>query len=276
LAVQPVPVLYTQQQQPTGPTTLKFQLSASNLPDKDKLGTIDPYVEAFYTENGNTKETAFGRSATLSNTKNPSWGDIFQFNYRPSTRQMWLFKIYDHDQGREDDSGGKVWVDVEDFVRKGQLQTVNLSKRGTLTITGTNAAATVAAPASQPISQPITPAPLTKLRFRISARKLEDKDVIGSSDPYVKVYLKEDGSSEVSLGKTATKTDNENPDFTDLFEFTYNKDKNPKLRFLLLDEDDNRRDDELGETLVDVNQYVASGQNYEANLKKGKLIIKQA
>ncbi|CAL8137083.1 unnamed protein product [Orchesella dallaii] len=272
---------------------LRFKISASDLPDKDKLGSIDPYVELYYTEGSSTKENKFGKSSTIDNNKNPQWGDVFEFDYDRSKQQKWHLKIYDYDQGKEDDSGGKVWVDVNDFVQKGQAITVNLSKKGTLTITNVNQGA--AAPVQQTQQQilvpvapgtpvthvaPVAPAappaavfttnPLARIQFRLSASGLEDKDILGTSDPHVKVFSKVGSDPEKQIGKTAKLEDTENPVWPDMIEFEYDPTKQPKLHFLVLDEDDGRRDDELGDAWVDVNEYVQKNQDESVKLNKGK------
>lgn len=77
---------------------LKFKLSARDLPDKDKVGSIDPYVELYSTEGASTQEKNFGRSATIDNNKNPQWGETFEFDYDRSKQQVIIlgksFSIY--------------------------------------------------------------------------------------------------------------------------------------------------------------------------------------
>lgn len=46
-----------------------------------------------------------------------------------------------------------------------------------------------------------------------------------------------------------------------------------KLHFLVLDDDENRRDDELGDAWLDVNEYVQKNQDMSLSLKKGSLNI---
>jgi len=313
--VQTVPVVQHVQTVPLVPTTggvllvpqthiitvpdkmkLRFKLSARDLPEKDKLGTIDPYVELYFTEGASTKEKKFAKSATIDNTKNPQWGEVFEFDYDRSKQQKWLFKIYDHDQGREDDSAGKVWVDVSDYIQKSQITTVNLSKKGTLTIQsdppihrGTippqqisqpQVVQPVAPPAPAPVAQKTSPpivqqvgTPLARIQFRLSAKGLEDKDILGTSDPHVKIYSKIGSEPELQIGSTAKLEDTENPVWPDTFTFEFDPTKNPKLRFLVLDEDDGRRDDELGEAWLDVNEYVKNNQDQTLSLKKGTINV---
>jgi hypothetical protein len=40
------------------------------------------------------------------------------------------FKIWDHDNLREDDKAGLTWVELNDYVSHGQVLTLNLNKKG--------------------------------------------------------------------------------------------------------------------------------------------------
>jgi len=294
---------------------LKFKLSANNLPDKDNFGKSDPYVEVFSTEGLTGKKTKIGRSGTLSNTKNPAWGDTFTLNWDKRREQRLFFKVYDDDNLREDDTTGKAWVEVNDYVAHGQSITINLHKRGTLTLTRADGlpvtpynpaalsdvpystspqgppgfvapqnqnsgfkgpspvvlAPSVPAPASPPatlhtqnyqgpaaVGAPVAPVleqPI-RLSFKLSGSRFPDKDYIGTSDPYVRVYITQDGLAETLLKKGSVKIDDENPQWPDIYDFTYDKNKHPKLRFLVLDEDDNKRDEEIGNVSLDPAQLL--------------------
>ena len=60
----------------------------SDLPDKDDVGVTDPYVEIFATEGLTGKEVKVGRTGTLTNTKNPSWGETFEFKWDRRKEQV--------------------------------------------------------------------------------------------------------------------------------------------------------------------------------------------
>jgi len=119
--------------------TLRFKVSASGLSSKDDIGIIqidgDPYVIITSTNGVSGKEASLGRSATVSSTSNPTWGDVFTFQWDSKKDQRWHFKIYDDDKLREDDKLGGGWVEVNDYVAHGQTYTLNIPKRGTITIT---------------------------------------------------------------------------------------------------------------------------------------------
>jgi len=119
--------------------TLRFKVSASGLQTKDDVGFIpgksDPYV-IITSANGVTgKETKLGRSATVSGTSSPSWGDVFTFPWDSNKDQRLHFKLFDDDHLREDDKLGSGWVEMNDYVAHGQTYTLNLPKGASMTIT---------------------------------------------------------------------------------------------------------------------------------------------
>ncbi|CAG7838388.1 unnamed protein product [Allacma fusca] len=324
LLILSIVTVWVVQAQPIQKQKLRFKLSAKGIPDKDDIGTTDPYVELYYTEDGSSKEHKFGRSATISDNENPVWGDVFEFDYDRSKGQRWHFKIKDHDNLREDDTVGKAWVIVDDYVDKGQTYTANLHKKGTITVQSLDpvtqttpqvvlvnhggqvvqavvqptpqvvqpGVATVVQPGVPTVVQPQTvvqPGVQTivqpqqvvivqpqKLRFQLSARGLDDLDLIGTTDAYVKAFFTDDVTRlESQFGRTAPINDSENPSWSETLEFDYIKGKKQRWHFQVLDQDDNRRDDEVGDAFIDVDDYVSKGENAVLKLKKGQLIVKR-
>jgi len=114
---------------------VSFRLSAKNLPDKDDLGTIDPYVEIFSVDGITGSENKVGKTATQNDNKNPTWSEAFDINFNRGKQQRLVLKVWDHDNLREDDKGGVGYIWMEDLVRNGGSYTIPLSKRGFLTLT---------------------------------------------------------------------------------------------------------------------------------------------
>jgi len=146
---------------------ISFKLSANNLPGKDNLGGIDPYVEIFVRDGVDGKETKIGRTATLTSTKTPQWGDTFKVKYEASKKQVLVARVWDNDNLQTDDKAGVGFVTLEDYIRRGQINTVGLSKGGSLTVqradglpavppTGTGSPS---APARGPTTRPTTTRP---------------------------------------------------------------------------------------------------------------------
>jgi len=262
------------------PMKLQFKLSAQDLANKDKTGASDPYVEVLYTEEGSSKQKKLAVSSTIQDNNNPVWKDVFEFQYDPSKNQKWFFEVRDSDDKGDSDGLGEVWVDIKDYIAKGQRITVNLVKTGYLTIESPSLAS-IKQQTPSPIKAPTpattpTKAPVMKLRFKLSVSNVEDKDLLGTSDPYIKVYYQIGSAPETFIRNTQKFQDLETVDFPDVFEFDYDPTVASKFRFLVLDEDDNRTDDELGNVSTDVASYVKGGQDLTLNLKKGTLRIVKA
>ncbi|CAG7826148.1 unnamed protein product [Allacma fusca] len=283
---------------------LRFKLSAKGLPDKDTIGTSDPYVVLYYTEGSSNKENKFGTSSTLTDDENPIWKDVFEFDFDRTKSQRWHFKIFDYDHFTEDEAAGNAWVLVEDYVDKGQMRTVNLHKQGTITIQSlepvTQSPAVVVnpggrvTPAVVPTKPPVVPPKVPavvppsnpkqtvqprKLRFQLSATDLEDLDLVGTTDPYVKAFYTDYFTRiESEFGKTAPIMDTENPSWPETLEFDYMKGKKQRWHFEILDEDDHHfghKDDVAGDAYINVDDFVSQGENVVLPLRKGQLILKR-
>jgi len=117
---------------------IKFKLSANNLATKDDVGFIpgnsDPYVVITLAEGPSGKEKDVGRTSTVTSSSSPTWGDVFNINWDKNRDQRLHFKIYDDDTLREDDKLGSAWIEVNDFIAKGNSYTFPLPKKGMFTI----------------------------------------------------------------------------------------------------------------------------------------------
>jgi len=72
----------------------EFSKNKRNLPDKDQLGTIDPYVQIFYNEDASKDEKELGRTATITDQENPDFGDVFEFDFVRAKHQVRLYEIF--------------------------------------------------------------------------------------------------------------------------------------------------------------------------------------
>lgn len=59
----------------------------SNLEDKDIYGTSDPHVKV-YSKIGSQPETLIGSTAKLTDTENPIWPDVINYEYDPSKQPV--------------------------------------------------------------------------------------------------------------------------------------------------------------------------------------------
>jgi len=115
-------------------TRISFEIAATGLPDKDKLGTIDPYAIVYVVEGISGNEVKIGRTATVQNSESPVWGERFIVNYVASKNQRLVIKIYDDDTMRGDERGGFGYLDLDDYMRRGQKRVVRSTKGRFITI----------------------------------------------------------------------------------------------------------------------------------------------
>jgi hypothetical protein len=116
----------------------------------------------------------------------------------------------------------------------------------------------------------------------ISGRKLKDLDTFSKSDPLCKLFQWGNGNW-VQVGMTEIKKNNLNPDFTQKITLNYFFEKVQKLKFVMIDADDNSGNgDEIGicETTLG-NIMGAKQQTFTTDLiepgkkdKRGQIIIR--
>jgi hypothetical protein len=263
---------------------LKFKVSGRNLPDKDNIGTTDGYFEVFSSSDGGKNRKQIGKkSDTISDQENPDWGNVYEFDFDRSKNEQWYFKIYDDDSLRTDDDVGRVWVNVNDYVDKGQLVYAHLNKKGYLIIKSVDQQSPI--DPNTPIGTiPLPPGtPTTQtLRFKLSATGLPTKDDVGfipgNSDPYVIVTVAEGISGkEKDVGRSATVSSTRNPQWGDIFTVNWDYKKDQRLHFAMYDDDNLREDDKLGSGWLELNDFVAGGQAKTVLLpKKAAITITRA
>jgi len=250
---------------------IKFKISGRGLPDEDDgLGTTDGYVEVFLSENFG-KETKLTKTNTVSNSENPDWSTIIEFNFDRSKNQQLHFILWDEDDLRTDDKVGTGWVNAVDFVDRGQNVNVPLYKQGYLQLQGLD---TRAPSAPKVWAQPST----QKIKFKLSAADLPSKDKLGGIDPYAEIFSV-DGitGKETKVGRTSTLTSNKNPQWGDTFEYQYNANKDQRWIIRVWDNDNLQTDDKAGVGFVDLEDYMRRGQIITVGLNKGgKVTVQRA
>ena len=115
--------------------------------------------------------------------------------------------------------------------------------------------------------------PFTKLQLFISCSNLKDVDILGSSDPFVIIYMKE-GEVWNQIGKTEMIKDNLNPLFQTSFFINYFFEKHQYLKFEVLDGDNmSGKSKIIGSTQTTVGTIVGSpGSSLTTNvMNKNKI-----
>ncbi|ODM88129.1 Protein BONZAI 3 [Orchesella cincta] len=258
---------------------LRIKVSGRNL-KKGILHSDDPYYIVSLSEDGGNTKTEIGRSETISNDLNPDWKFEFELTFDRNNNQYLYFHVYDHDIMKIDDTLGRVWLNVADYVDKGEMAYPNLDKQGYLIITTTKEGQ--AGSGKLPIPPDAAVAENGTLQFKLSASGLPTKDDIlfikRTGDPYVLVDSVDGPRNTIlkKVGRTKTVPDSQHPVWNDVITFNWNRNLDQRIRFTIFDEDLIKHD-RFDHVWMEVNDYVAKGQNYTLLLpKKGSITITKA
>jgi len=229
---------------------ITFILSAKNLPSNkhDDLSKLDPFVKVYETVVDQAELKSIGKTETLMDEENPEWIEVFWIPHKPGTSQKLRFEMRDQDLLKQDDAIGGAEVDLDDYVAKGEKITVDISgvSGATLTMEKT-----------------------TPIRFRLSAKNLPKKDKPpaifqaftsdqGESDPYVKCYFRRGiGGADRKYATTSTKDNVIDADWSEDIEYgNYQPGTDQYWRFKVKDADSTSKDDDIGEVVLQIDQFV--------------------
>ncbi|XP_013416728.1 synaptotagmin-7 isoform X2 [Lingula anatina] len=216
-------------------------MRATDLPAKDFTGTSDPYVKVVLLPDKKHKLQTKIRKRSL----NPHWNEIFCFEgfpYNKVESKLLMLQVIDFDRFSRDDVIGEVIVPLSQinlasfpaFWRYIQPSSKTRGKLGELMV-----------------SICYTPTPGRIQVEVVKARDLKAKDVGGSSDPYVKIWLMQ-GGKRVEKRKTTVKWRNLSPVFNESFSFDVplEKIRDTSLEVSVMDFDKMTRNELIGKFLL--------------------------
>ncbi|CAG7787157.1 unnamed protein product [Allacma fusca] len=126
-----------------------------------------------------------------------------------------------------------------------------------------------------PSSTTPKPADTKNITFVLSASKIPSQDDYSEIDAFVKVSSVSKGGDKERLGTTDTIRDDASPEWNNVFWVEWRKGSGQKLEFIVKDHDVLDSDDEAGEGLLDLDEFVQKDQNVTLTLSKGgELYIK--
>jgi len=219
---------------------LTFVISAKDIPNKDYVDTVDPFIKLYQSSKTQIEPEKFGTTEVVENSVDPEYTTTFWFIWKKGTGQKWNFKVRDQDDLRPDDHLGEADIDVDEYVNKGEILNVSLSDGGSLLVQKT-----------------------TPIKFKLYGRSLPRKDPFsGKSDPFVKCYWRRGSNGDPIKFFTTEVVDNvENVDWNSTIEFpNYIKGTDLWWLFKVRDSDGTSGDDDLGEALVEIDQFVEKRQ----------------
>jgi Ca2+-dependent lipid-binding protein len=102
------------------------------------------------------------------------------------------------------------------------------------------------------------------VQFKLSAKRLPQKDRASKADPYVIVtYTDKNNKKPVLLGQTRYLLNSDNPNWSHTFSFNYEKSKYQKFQFILLDKDFHGKDELIGTVTTKVKYFLDHGEFLE-------------
>ncbi|CAD5113663.1 DgyrCDS2824 [Dimorphilus gyrociliatus] len=220
--------------------TLKI-MRANQLPAKDFSGTSDPYVKIMLLPDKKTKLQTNIKRRNL----NPIWNETFAFEGFPFQKiqnRILYMQVLDYDRFSRDDPIGEVAIPLSDVnLTEHQTMWKNLQPcKGHSGKLGELLISLCYQPATGKISIVV-----------IKGRDLKAKDISGTSDPYVKIWMLQDGK-KIEKKKTSTKQSNLNPTFNETFTFDvpYQKIRQTSLIISVMDYDKLGRNELIGQVVL--------------------------
>lgn len=248
-------------------TTLVLKIhSATGLPAKDISGTSDPYVKVMLLPDKKHKMQTKMKRKTL----NPRWNEIFLFEGFPyeklKVRVLYL-EVLDFDRFSRDDPIGEIALPLADvdlteeqgFWRDLQPCALARGKLGELLLSL----------CYQPTIGRITVVIL-------KGRDLKAKDITGSSDPYVKIWLMH-GQKRLEKKKTTIKKRNLNPVFNESFVFDVplERIRDTCMQVTVMDYDNFSQNDMIGQVMLGPRSGPAEMKHWNDMISKPRQAVAQ-
>ncbi|XP_067676120.1 synaptotagmin-7-like isoform X2 [Haliotis asinina] len=220
--------------------TLKI-LRATGLPAKDLSGTSDPYVKIMLLPDKKHKLLTKVKKKNL----NPHWNECFLFEGWPHNKLLektLYLQVIDYDRFSRDDPIGETYV---------PLNSVDLSN-ATMTWKYLQPCKDSRGKLGELLVSLCYQPNIGRLTIVImKARDLKIKDITGSSDPYVKIWLMQ-GGTKVEKKKTIIKKRSLNPVYNEsfIFDIPWEKMRETCLEVSVMDFDKVGRNELIGKVIL--------------------------
>ena len=228
-------------------------LEGKNLEKKDMIGKSDPFIIA-------SMNDTFHRSASVKNDQNPKFNYDCSFEVQEGSTDKITIEVFDEDFGNMQPPIGELEIDPSSIMRQPMmsqwLQLYN-SKSGHLLVSAeyqsNSKEQSEVVLHKQVITESSSGLSVEKLEGTIAlhilrGKKLEKKDIVGKSDPFLLINF-----GEESL-KSKTVDNSQDP----LFDYKCHFDvtsKSPKvIKVEVYDEDYGNKNDFMGEVILNVEE----------------------
>ncbi|XP_073233601.1 copine-3-like [Porites lutea] len=182
-------------------TRVQLNISCKNLKDKDVLSKSDPMAVVMIFKDGNWSEV--GRTEKLDNTLNPQFSKAVLVDYFFEELQKLKFFIYDIDSPTGN-------LKTADFLGELECTLGQLVSSGTYTkpllFKGTSGQAGTITVVAEEVT-----GGNDEVLFQFRAEKLDKKDFLGKSDPYLELARSKEDGTFVVVHRTEVVKNNLNP-----------------------------------------------------------------
>ncbi|KAG1658494.1 Synaptotagmin-7 [Nymphon striatum] len=237
-------------------------IEAVGLPAKDARGTSDPYARVYLLPDKKIKLETKVRRKSL----NPKWNESFYFENYPSSKlqnRVLHIKVLDYDRFSRDDPIGETNVVLAqvDLTQKMEMWRTlqQTSKLGELLLS------LIYNPTKSILTVGV-----------LKAKNLKAKDITGSSDPYVKVWLNI-CDKKVEKKKTRVIKTCLAPTFNENFEFIvpWDKIRTASLIISVMDHDTIGRNESIGRVILATKSGPTEAKHWNDMITKLKTEIAQ-
>ncbi|XP_071816097.1 copine-8-like isoform X1 [Apostichopus japonicus] len=244
-------------------TKVEITVSCRNLADKDVLSKSDPMCVLYTTQLGSNQFAEYERTEQIQNTLNPDFVHKFNLTYYFEERQLLKFEIYDVDSPRSK-------LDAHDFL--GSLECTLGEILGSMNnrlekplVKGKGGQIILTA---EEVSDCKDQATLT-----FKGTKLDKKDFLGKSDPFLVFYRCNEDNSYTIVHRTEVKKNTLNPTWSPiilLVRALCNGDYDRTIKVECYDWDnDGSSHDLIGEFTTNMRQFAEGRNTFEViNPKK--------
>jgi hypothetical protein len=233
----------------TPSTTIELSVRGVDLSDRDLMSKSDPLC-IMYQKVGRATDSHWrevGKTELVENSLNPAWEKKFVVEYKFEERQQVKFDVYDWDS-----SASNSGLNEHDFLGRcettlGQIVS-SQGKQYASVLKGKNSL-------NQNMGGKIfvTAEELTTnkevVNFGVSAKKLDNKDLFGKSDPFLTIYKESSNGQWTLVHKTEVVSNNLNPSwkpFAITMQALCNGDYERKLKIQVDDYDNDGSHDLIG------------------------------